>query len=263
MSEFFSIWLNGFLVSMAFLTLLWLISVFLKNASIIDPFWGTGFIILAIYYQYATQSYNNLSWLLVGLVILWGARLSIYLLWRNMGKGEDYRYQQFRKDYGPKRYWWFSFFQVFLLQGVIMSIVALPVLGSLVPTRNFTLSPLMWFGLLFWLIGFIFEAGGDYQMARFKRTKKSGDLLNTGLWRYTRHPNYFGNAMIWWGIGLFSVSNGYYLPLLGPILMNFLLLRVSGVSMLERSLKTKKSGYDDYIATTSAFIPRPPKKLSQ
>lgn len=261
MSDFLTIWLNGFLVAMGFLTLLWIVSVIIKNASIIDPFWGTGFVILAIYYQYATESYDTYSWLIVGPVILWGARLSLYLLWRNIGKGEDYRYQQFRKDYGPKRYWWFSFFQVFMLQGVLMSIVALPVLGALMPAGSYALPSLLWLGLVLWIIGFIFEAGGDYQLAMFKRKKKSGELLNTGLWRYTRHPNYFGNAVIWWGIGLFALSNGYYLTLIGPLVMNYLLLKVSGVSMLERTLKTRKPGYEEYMASTSAFFPRAPKKI--
>lgn len=259
--SFLAIWGSGFLVSMFFLTLLWIYSVYLKNASIIDPFWGLGFVILTYYYLFETQRNDWVSWLIVGLITLWGLRLSFYLFIRNKGKEEDYRYQEFRRTYGAKRYWWVSFFQVFLLQGSLMSLVALPILGVLMPAKAEAIPGLVWPALVLWLIGFIFEAGGDYQLARFKRTRKNGQLLSSGLWRYTRHPNYFGDALMWWAIGLLSVSNGYYWPLIGPLIMNLLLLKVSGVSMLERTLKETKPGYADYIASTPAFFPWFPKSL--
>jgi steroid 5-alpha reductase family enzyme len=257
---FFEIWLNGFLLSMALLTALWLVSVKMKNASIIDPFWGFGFVVLAFYYVYATGNYSPRSILLTSLVTIWGLRLSIYLLWRNMGHGEDYRYQEFRKDYGPERYWWVSFFQVFLLQGVLMSLVALAILGTIMSDQGAALT--LWDYLLvpIWLIGLSFEAGGDYQLTKFKKDKSNkGKVLNTGFWKYTRHPNYFGDTAIWWSFGLFSVISGNYYGVIGSLIMNILLLKISGVSLLEKSLKKTKPQYEDYINRTSAFFPWFPK----
>jgi len=253
---FIEIWLNGFILSMVLLTILWAISVFLKNASIIDPFWGFGFVVLAFYYLYITGNYSPRAVLLTALVTIWGARLSLYLLWRNSGHGEDYRYQQFRQDYGPERYWWLSFFQVFLLQGVLMSIVALPLLGTMMNANLDSLTLLDFIILTTWLVGFSFEAFGDYQLTKFKSDPNNkGKVLNTGFWKYTRHPNYFGDSAIWWSFGLFAIISGSYYVIVGPIVMNLLLLKVSGVSLLEKSLKKTKPLYADYIQKTNAFLP--------
>ena len=262
MTPFLEIWLSGFLLSMVFLIFLWIISVFLKNASIIDPFWGMGFVILSAFYMWSTENPPYRSWALMSMVSIWGLRLSIYLFLRNLGKGEDYRYQQFRRDYGPNRYWWVSFFQVFLLQGVIMSVVALPLLGSMMEPSEWDAPLLFWPAVVLWIIGFIFEAGGDYQLVQFKKKRKTGEVLQTGLWKYSRHPNYFGDALIWWAIGLMSVSNGYFWPLLGPLVMNWLLLKISGVSLLEQNLKETKPHYKAYMEKTSAFFPWFPKQIN-
>lgn len=261
--DFINIWLYGFLLSMALLTILWIVSVFLKDASIIDPFWGFGFVVLAFFYQYLTGNYSDKSMLVVALVAIWGMRLSLYLLVRNAGHGEeDYRYQQFRKDFGPERYWWVSFFQVFLLQGVLMSLVAVPIIGIMVsPEGSITL--LDYVAILIWLIGISFEVGGDYQLSVFKKNPKNkGKVLNTGFWKYTRHPNYFGDAAVWWSFGLFAIISGSYYTILGSLLMNILLLKISGVSLLEKSLKTSKPQYADYIERTNSFFPWFPKKLN-
>jgi steroid 5-alpha reductase family enzyme len=258
---FLEIWLNGFILSMVLLSLLWIASVFLKNASIIDPFWGFGFVVLAFYYLYATGNYSPRAILLTALVTIWGLRLSIYLLWRNVGHGEDYRYQQFRQDFGPARYWWISFFQVFLLQGVLMSLVAMTLLGVMTSLHDVSLSLFDMLALLIWLIGFSFEAGGDYQLTSFKKNKNNkGKVLNTGFWKYTRHPNYFGDATIWWSFALFAVISGSYYVIIGALLMNILLLKISGVSLLEKNLKKTKPQYEDYINRTNAFLPWFPKK---
>ena len=258
--SFFEIWINGFLVTMGLLTLLWLVSVAMKNASIIDPFWGTGFVVLMGYYLYATENYSNRLLFIAGLVLIWGLRLSLYLLWRNSGHGEDYRYQQFRQDYGPERYWWISFFQVFLLQGILMSIVALPLLGIAMSSQT-ELTLLDILVAVIWFIGISFEAGGDLQLTRFKSNPDNkGKVLNTGFWRYTRHPNYFGDAAVWWSFGLFAVLSGSYVTLVGSLLMNILLLKISGVSLLEKSLKSTKPQYADYVEKTNAFFPWFPKK---
>ena len=261
--SFLAIWGSGFLLIMVFLTVLWLFSVKIKNASIVDPFWGLGFIILVFYYQAQTKAFTLAEWILVVLVTVWGLRLSLYLLFRNTGKGEDFRYQEFRRKYGPERYWWFSFFQVFLLQGALMTIISLPLLGALYNPQNAQLTIGFYIGgLIVWLIGFVFETIGDYQLSQFKQSQKTGELLTSGLWRYTRHPNYFGDAMVWWAYGLFSVANGTYWTLLGSLVMMLLLLRVSGVSLLEKTLKETKEGYQEYIDSTPAFFPWLPKRTN-
>ena len=258
--NFLEIWLHGFLLSMVLLTILWLLSVYLKDASIIDPFWGFGFVVLATYYVYATGNYAPRSILLLGLVIIWGFRLSIYLLWRNLGHGEDYRYQQFRKDYGPERYWWVSFFQVFLLQGILMSLVALPLLGTIYTSNSDVLTILDFVVVAFWILGFAFEAGGDYQLVQFKKDPDNkGKVLDSGFWKFTRHPNYFGDTTVWWAYGCFALLSGSYYTIVGSVIMNVLLLKISGVSMLEKNLKSSKPKYEEYIRKTNAFIPWFPK----
>lgn len=159
------------------------------------------------------------------------------------------------------RYWWFSFFQVFLLQGILAWLISAPLLGAQYINRlSSGLNVLDGLGLLLWLLGFTFEAGGDWQLARFKANPANkGKLLTTGFWRYTRHPNYFGDACAWWGLALFSLAAGSVIPIYGAVLMTFLLLRVSGVALLERTLSQTKPGYERYIATTNAFFPWWPK----
>lgn len=259
--EWLTIFFGGFLVIMAQMFVLWLVSIKLKNVSIIDPFWGLGFVLVAGYYFSNYQGHDLRSKLVFILVSIWGLRLFIHLLVRNWNKAEDYRYAQFRQDYGVRRYWWFSFFQVFLLQGVLLWIISAPLLAAMYSgtANDFNFFDLM--GVLLWLIGFIFEAGGDYQLVRFKKDPKNkGKLLTTGFWNYTRHPNYFGDAAVWWGFGCFSIASGAYYPVLSSILMSWLLLKVSGVALLERNLKHNKPGYQDYVKRTNAFLPWFPRK---
>ncbi len=257
---FLEIFVLGLLVVMVMMTILWIVSVFLKNAGIVDPFWGMGFVLLAFYYYFQTSGWGTRKIILVVLVCLWGLRLSLYLARRNWGKGEDFRYRQFRQKYGPHRYWWFSFFQVFLLQGILMWLISAPLLGAQYYTGQAKLNILDIFGVLAWLIGIIFEAGGDFQLIRFKANPQNkGKVLDTGLWKYTRHPNYFGDSCVWWGYGLICLAGGSYIPVYGSILMTALIIRVSGVFLLERSLAQTKPGYRDYIKKTSAFFPWPPK----
>jgi steroid 5-alpha reductase family enzyme len=242
-------------------TIMWLISIPLKNASIVDIFWGIGFVIVCAFYFLNTEGFESRKIMLMALVAIWGLRLSIYIGWRNHGKGEDYRYQQFRKDYGAERYWWFSFFQVFLLQGILIWIISAPLLAAQYYGSNQPLGWLDLVALIVWIIGFIFEAGGDFQLAKFKAdSANKGKVLNKGLWRYTRHPNYFGDATVWWSYGLFSLAVGSFWPLIGPVLMTALIVKVSGVAMLERTLKNSKPEYKKYVQSTSAFIPWFPKK---
>lgn len=257
--SFFTIWGSGFLIIMGLMTLLWLLSVYLKNASIVDPFWGTGFVVLAWFYFSQTGGADGRNLLITSLATIWGLRLSLYLLWRNRGKGEDPRYRQFRQNYGPDRYWWFSFFQVFLLQGVLMLLVSTPLLGAQI--RGAGLNWLDGVATAVFLIGFAFEAGGDFQLARFKANPANkGKLLTSGFWRYTRHPNYFGDSAVWWSFGLFSLAAGSIWATLGAVLMTVLIIRVSGVALLEKNLKQSKPGYEAYVKNTNAFFPWFPRR---
>jgi steroid 5-alpha reductase family enzyme len=245
------------------MTLLWLISIIIKNVSIVDLFWGLGFVLTTGFYFLKTDGTGIRKIILMALVAVWGLRLSIYLAWRNLGKGEDFRYKQFRKNYGEKRYWWISFFQTFLLQGVLMWLISSPLLGAQFYSHNkpFTLFDII--GIMFWITGFSFEAGGDYQLARFRSDPlNKGKVLDKGFWRYTRHPNYFGDSSVWWGYGFICIAAGSYFPALGSVIMTALIIKVSGVALLEKSLKEQKSQYKEYIEKTSAFLPWFPKKHS-
>jgi steroid 5-alpha reductase family enzyme len=243
------------------MTTLWVISVLIKNVSIVDLFWGFGFVVSAIFFFIKTDGYETRKILLLVIVAIWGLRLSIYLAWRNIGKGEDFRYAQFRKNYGEHRYWWISFFQTFLLQGILMWLISAPLLGAMYNSGNYSLGILDFVAIAFWIIGLSFEAGGDFQLARFKSNPSNkGKVLNTGFWRYTRHPNYFGDSSVWWAYGLFCLAAESYIPVLGSILMTALIIKVSGVALLEKSLKDTKPQYKEYIEKTSSFIPWFPKK---
>lgn len=256
---FLQIYLLAFAAIMLMMTLLWLVSIKLRNVSIVDLFWGFGFVVAGWVYFINTEGFEARKILLMSLVTVWGLRLSIYLAWRNLGKGEDFRYQKFRKDFGDG-YWWYSFFSVFLLQGILMWLISVPLLGAQFYPEK-TLGVLDFIGVAIWVIGFVFEAGGDLQLARFKANPANrGKVLDTGFWHFTRHPNYFGDAAVWTGYGLICISGGSYLPVLGSVLMTALIIKVSGVALLEKTLNTTKPGYQEYVRKTSAFIPWFPKK---
>jgi steroid 5-alpha reductase family enzyme len=252
--------LNSALI-LGLLTLLWVVSLILRNSSIVDIFWGTGFVISTWVYFFLTASdFEPRKLLISTLVTIWGLRLSLYVLWRNAGKGEDYRYAKWRQETG-RSWWWKSFFRVFLLQGVLLCIIVIPLLAAQLSSTQQFLTPLDLLASLVWLIGFFFEAVGDIQLARFKsNTNNKGKVLTTGLWRYTRHPNYFGDAAQWWGYYLFAVANGGGWSIFSPLLMTFFLLKVSGVSLLEKTLTNTKPEYREYIQKTSPFLPWFPKK---
>ena len=252
---------EAFFLIWCIVTLLWIWSVRITNASIVDIFWGAGFVVVNTFYIFHLEKIEPRNLLVSVLVLIWGLRLTMYLAYRNIGKGEDYRYQEFRKNYGEKRYWWFSYFQVFLLQGVLILIISLPLFGVHYSGSSAPLFWLDYLAILTWAIGFIFEAGGDYQLYRFKKNQKNkGKVLNTGFWKYTRHPNYFGDVLVWWSYGLFSIAAGGYWQVIGAIFMTFLIIKVSGVALLEKTLHNTKPKYKEYVEKTNSFFPWFPKK---
>jgi len=245
----------------AAMTLLWVISLRLRDASIADIFWGTGFVALSwLYLALSPSPVHARGWVLATLVTVWGLRLSSYIAWRNAGKPEDYRYRQWRAKYG--RCWrWRSYFQVFFVQGALMWVISAPLVAVQYPRAGGRLGPMDGVALGLWGIGFAFEAIGDLQLARFKADPTNrGRVLERGLWRYTRHPNYFGDALQWWSYYLIAVAAGGWWTLPSSLLMTFLLVRVSGVALLERSLTETKPQYGAYIESTSAFFPWFPGK---
>lgn len=240
---------------------LWLASVFLRNASIVDVFWGIGFALVAasgFFWGHASTAARSL--LISAMVVLWGLRLGGHLFLRNAGHGEDPRYAAMRRHWGV-RFWWVSFFTVFALQGAILWFVSLPVqVVQAAPGGPF--GGLDVLGIAIWFIGLVFETVGDRQLARFKSDPaNAGAVMDRGLWRYTRHPNYFGDFCVWWGVFLVALSapKGLY-TIASPALMAYLLMRVSGVPLLERGMSERRPGYADYIRRTSAFFPRPPRR---
>jgi steroid 5-alpha reductase family enzyme len=259
---FLEIYGIGLAVVVGMMTLLWLISLAIRDSSIVDPFWGTGFVIANwVYFALTPDGFPARKWLISILVTIWGLRLSIYLLWRNRGKGEDFRYQKFRQDAGEK-YWWQSFFKVFALQGILLWIISAPLLAAQYSPTPDRLTILDFVAVLLWVVGFAFEAGGDLQLARFKADPANkGKILDRGFWRYTRHPNYFGDFTQWWAYYLIAASaSGGFWTIFSPIVMSTLLLRVSGVTLLEKTLTTTKPGYKEYVESTNAFFPWFPRK---
>lgn len=250
-------------VNMGAMLLLWLLSIPLRNASIVDIFWGPAFALVALVGWWLGDGDIGRRTLLAALTIIWGLRLGTYLAMRNIGHGEDARYARWRKriEDADGNFTWHSLMMVFGLQGLLVIIVSLPVQAGQLAVTGQPPGVLAWAGTLLWFAGFLFEAVGDWQLRRFKSDSANcGKLLDTGLWRYTRHPNYFGNACIWWGLWLVACdAPGLWWTAIGPALMTLLLLKVSGVALLEKSLAADKPRYADYMRRTSSFIPWPPR----
>lgn len=236
----------------------WLVSLPLRNASIADIAWGLAFVVVA-WAAVLAGSGSAPSVLLAIAVTVWGGRLAGYIAWRNRGHGEDRRYVAMREK-RPGSFWLWSLFGVFLLQGLLALVISAPV-QSLGAASAASIGIISVVGGLVFLTGLFFEVVGDAQLASFKADPANrGKVMDRGLWRYTRHPNYFGDALLWWGIWLFAVGSGAaWWTLFGPVVMTFFLLRVSGVAMLESDISERRPAYAEYIRRTSAFIPRPPR----
>lgn len=251
-------YLQSLFLALAMMSLLWGLSLYLKDASIVDRFWGLGFVLLSVQQLLQNQFLTFRAALIFVLVALWGIRLSVYIYFRNRRKPEDARYQQMRAKRGAS-FWWKSYFIIFVLQGFVMWIVAAPLaVIHLFPQADVP-TALDYFGVLLWTVGFLFESVADYQLSRFKkRPENQGKVCRSGLWNLSRHPNYFGESLIWWGYFFIALNVDFgWATVLSPILMTFLLLRVSGVSLLEEQLVSTKVGYEDYVKKVPAFLPFP------
>jgi steroid 5-alpha reductase family enzyme len=240
---------------------IWVVSLIRRDASLADIGWGLGFVALAWLYRALFGADGGRPLVVACLVTIWGVRLSTHIYRRSRGRGEDPRYAAMRARHGHA-FWWHSLLTVFWLQGALLWFIALPMLvvARSADVPFFTVTDLA--GLLVFGCGFAFEAIGDAQLRRFKADPASrGRVLDRGLWRYSRHPNYFGDALLWWGVYLMALAApGGWLTAPSPALMTFLLLRVSGVTLLEEGLRATKPEYRDYIARTPAFLPWFPRR---
>lgn len=251
-------YLIGLIVVMSAAVASWVVSVIKRDVSIVDSMWSLMFLLAAPVYAVSLPAPGPRTELVLLLVTVWALRLFIHITWRNWGEQEDRRYQAIRANNEP--YFAFkSLYIVFGLQALIAWVVSLPLLAAIASPADLGYVDLA--AVLIWTVGMVFEAGGDYQLARFRSDPQNRDkVMDRGLWRYTRHPNYFGDACVWWGFGLFGITAGAWWVLLSPVLMTFLLLRVSGVSLLEQDIGERRPAYADYIVRTNAFLPAPPAK---
>lgn len=244
----------------ALMLLGWIASLVRRDSSLVDRLWGLGFVLLAHHHGTTAAAQGGaVDRLLAGLVLVWGLRLSWHITRRNWGHGEDRRYAAMRERNG-RRWWWQSLVTVFLLQGVLILVIGLPLAAIAAPAATWGRV----LGTILWAVGFAFEAGGDWQLARFRANEANrGRVLDTGVWRYSRHPNYFGDALQWWGFWCFAASAGLWWTIVSPIFMTLLLLKVSGVTLLEAALVDSKPGYREYVRRTSAFVPWWPRQAGR
>lgn len=247
--------LDSLLALLLLMTGVWCWSLSARDASIIDRWWGMGFVAVAVVALWRAPVVTTRAALLFWLVLLWGTRLTWHITRRNHGAGEDARYAAMRAAHGAS-FWWKSLYRVFWLQAVVLWVVAWPIWTGISAASTRNLTTLDWSGLALFALGFGFEAVGDWQLARFKADPANrGRVLDRGLWRYTRHPNYFGDATLWWGLGLLGVAGDSWWVLVSPLVMTTLLIHVSGAALLERQLLQTKPAYAEYVGRTSRFFP--------
>lgn len=252
-----SIYVAGLGVVVAVSLATWLLSLTLRNVAIVDCIWSVMFFLEALIYTHCAGLITLRAGLLLMLLAVWAIRLAIHITLRNWGQGEDRRYQAIRKRNEPQ-FALKSVYLVFLLQAVLAWVISLPLLGAILGTAPF--GWLDFVGVALWLLGFVFEAGADWQLARFKADPgNAGKVMDRGFWRLTRHPNYFGDFAVWWSFYLIALSAGAWWSLPGPLLMSILLMRVSGVTLLEADIGDRRPQYADYMRRTNAFFPGRPR----
>lgn len=237
-----------------FMIIVFTIAQFIKNNSIVDIGWGIGFILIALVLIFSKAESDSKSMALTAIVLIWGLRLAFHIFNRARGKGEDFRYAQWRKEWGEKAAIK-AFFKVFLLQGLIMLVVALPIMVVFNSSSN-QLNVFSFTGLIIFAFGFLFESIGDLQMYCFKRKPENkGKIITSGLWKFTRHPNYFGEAVLWWGISIFTIGSDLFLiSFISPLVLNLLLIYISGIPLLEKKYEGNKD-WEAYKKITPALVP--------
>jgi steroid 5-alpha reductase family enzyme len=239
----------------------WLLSLLYKNVTLVDSLWGLGFVLIAWITFGMTGGYYGRKVLMACLTTIWGVRLSAHLTWRNWGKGEDRRYGSWRQASGD-HFWIISLFKIFLLQALFLWVIALVIQYGQVSPEPAHWTWLDFLGFIVWLVGFFFESVSDWQLARFKAdSANSGKVMDHGLWSYSRHPNYFGESLIWWGLFLIALStpNSWW-TVISPLTITAVLLKMTGIPLMENSIVDTRPGYRDYIRRTPAFIPWFPRK---
>ena len=246
---------TGLLVVLAAASVTWLLSLVLRDVSIVDSMWSLFFLLAAAVYIAATPLVGPRAMLILSLVAIWALRLAVFLTWRNWGEPEDRRYVAIRRRNEPG-FEFKSLFLVFWLQGLLAWIISLPLYAAVV--GPYTIGLLDYLGIALWVTGILFESIGDFQLARFKAdARNEGRVMDSGLWRYTRHPNYFGDFCVWWGFYLLALSAGGWWTIFAPLLMSVLLLKVSGVALLEKDIANRRPRYAKYVENTNAFFPGP------
>lgn len=252
---------NAYALALAFVAVLalaaWIFSILRHDVSHVDSLWSLMILASLAVYMTISEAAGTRANLVLLMVIIWALRLSVHITIRNHGEGEDRRYRAIRQNNEP-HFWFKSLYIVFGLQAFLAWLISLPAVAA-----SSSGVPLGWLDLaavVLWVAGMFFEVVGDWQLSRFQRQRAAGDaVLDRGLWRYTRHPNYFGEALLWWGIYLAALSTGAWWSIFAPVLMTFLLLRVSGVALLEKDIAGRRPAYRDYVERTNAFIPAPPR----
>jgi steroid 5-alpha reductase family enzyme len=256
------IWLTGLGAIWVMMVVTWVVSLVRKDASLVDRVWGLAFVVGAWTYAIVADTWVARTWLILVLVTIWGLRLSIYITWRNWGDGEDKRYQAMRRR-NPDSFAVRSLVTIFLLQGVLAWFISLPLLAATVYDLPAGLIWLDYLGIAVWVVGFVFEAGGDWQLSRFLADPDNrGKVMDQGLWRYTRHPNYFGDTTVWWSLFLIALATGAWWTFVGSLAMTFFIVKVSGVALTDKNMgkgSSKREGYDEYVRRTNAFVPWFPK----
>jgi steroid 5-alpha reductase family enzyme len=239
-------------------TITWAVSLPLRNVSVVDVLWSLLLFWAGVIYCLGGDPRGPRLSYVIWLLLLWAVRLALYIAARNHGKDEDRRYRHIRARHLPGVAWK-SLYLVFWPQALLAWVISLPLLGAFASIR-----PVNWLdyaGAALWTVGFVFEAGGDWQLARFKRDPANArKVMDRGLWRFTRHPNYFGEFCIWWGFYCIALAAGAWWALPGPLLISMLLLRASGVTLLEQDIGNRRPQYADYVLKTNAFFPAPPRK---
>jgi len=254
--------LNSYLVAApiiwVYVSILFIIAVIIKDNSIADIAWGSGFIIASVSVMLYQGAFGPRSLLVTALVMIWGSRLSIRIFMRNRSKGEDWRYKRWREEWG-RTFYLRSYLQVFLFQGLLLLVNVSPVIIiNSYPAQTWEWTDMV--GLCIWLIGFYFESVGDWQLDRFVRNQANrGKIMQEGLWRYSRHPNYFGEITMWWGIFIIALGSPYGIfGIIGPVTITYLIVFVSGIPLAEKAIEAMP-GFEEYKRRTSVLIPRQPR----